>query len=205
MSESHAEHPGAVGSDPFPAISQRRRRGVRVTSAAALALGLIVSGGAVAGAATPPSPPTGSPRPAAPCGQQPFDGARPIAVGTVRTIGDSSFTMTAQDGTTVTVQVDRSTMYLDPGVTSPTFASVTVGEQVAVFGTEASDSLTATRVAVGTPPAGGRGGPGGGWAGPGRSSGGGPGWTPKGDPGERPGGGPGSRNRVPASTGSPTP
>ena len=138
MSESHAEHQGAVGSDPFPAISQRRRRGVRVTSAAALALGLIVSGGAVAGAATPPSPPTGSPRPAAPCGQQPFDAARPIAVGTVRTIGDSSFTMTAQDGTTVTVQVDRSTMYLDPGVTSPTIASVTVGEQVAVFGTEAS-------------------------------------------------------------------
>jgi len=199
MSESHPVHPGADESDPFPAISQRRRRGVRVTSAAALALGLIVSGGAVAGAATPPSRPSGSPRPAAPSGQQPFGDARPIAVGTVRTIGHGSFTITAQDGTTVTVQVDRSTTYFDPGVTSPTIASVAVGEQVAVFGTEASGSVTATRVALGIPPAGGRGGPGGGWAWPGRSPGSGPG----GDPAGRPAGGPAGRDWAPASTGSP--
>ncbi len=64
MSERHTEGTGAVvGSDPFPAISQRRRRGVQVTSAAAMALGLIVGGGAVAGAATASKTPTGSPRP----------------------------------------------------------------------------------------------------------------------------------------------
>jgi hypothetical protein len=210
MNNSHAGDPEAVESDPFPAISQRRRRGVQVTSAAAIALGLILSGGAVAGAATPPSPPTGSPRPAAPSGQQRFDGAGPIALGTVKTVGDASFTICAQDGTTVTVRVDRSTTYVDPDVTSQTIASVTVGDQVAVFGTEASGSVTATRVAVGIPMAGGRGEAGGGWAGPGRSSGGwaeaerssgsGPVGSPGGDPGSRPDGGPWGRDWAPANS-----
>ena len=207
MSNSHAKDPEAVESDPFPAISQRRRRGVQVTSAAAIALGLILSGGTVAGAATPP---TGSPRPNAPSGQQRVDGAGPIALGTVKTVGDASFTISAQDGTTVTVRVDRSTTYVDPEVTSPTIASVTVGDQVAVFGTEASGSVTATRVAVGIPTAGGRGGAGGGWAGPERSSGGwagperssgnGPVGSPGGDPGSRPDGGPWGRDWAPANS-----
>ena len=50
---------GSTG-DPFPAIGQKRRRGVRVTSAAAIALGLAISGGAVAGATTSSSASTPS-------------------------------------------------------------------------------------------------------------------------------------------------
>lgn len=183
MSEDQAkESSAAIGSDPFPAISQRRRRGVQVTSAAAIALGLILSGGAVAGATTPTS--TGSPPPAAKSGQHPFDGARPAAVGTVKTVSDGFFTITAQDGTTVTVAVDSSTTYFDPGVSSPSSTSVKVGEHVAVFGSESSDSVTANRVAIGLPPAGGRGEPGG--SGPGKDRGpgpGGPGGNPAGSPG----------------------
>jgi hypothetical protein len=36
-------------------------------------------------------------------------------------------------------------------VTSPTLANVTVGETVAAFGTEASGTVTATSVDIGTP------------------------------------------------------
>jgi uridylate kinase len=39
------------GIDPYATLN-RRRRGVRVTYAAAVALGLVVGGGAIAGAAT---------------------------------------------------------------------------------------------------------------------------------------------------------
>jgi hypothetical protein len=70
---------------------------------------------------------------------------------------------------------------------------VTAGKQVAVFGTETSGSVTATRVAIGTPPAGGPGGPGGpkrDGAPPGRGPGGSPGGGPGGSPGGP--GGPGS-------------
>ena len=186
MSENLPERQTAVvGSDPFPAISQRRRRGVQVTSAAAIALGLILSGGAVAGATTPTPTSTGSPSSAAKSGQLPFGGARPTAVGTVKTVGDGTFTITAPDGSTVTVEVDSSTTYFDPGLRSPSSVSVTVGEHVAVFGSETSDSVTATRVAVGLPPAGGRGGPGDG-VGPGRSTGSGPGGNPERGPGRNP-------------------
>jgi hypothetical protein len=86
-------------------------------------------------------------------------GAAPAAVGTVTSVGDGTFTLTAQDGTAVTVNVSTTTTYLDAGVTSPTVANVTVGEHVAVFGTDTSNVVTATSVAVGEPPAGGKGGP----------------------------------------------
>jgi uncharacterized protein (UPF0261 family) len=81
-------------------------------------------------------------------------------VGTVKSVGDGTFTITSQGGTTVTVDVGSSTTYRDPGVTSPTIANVTVGEHVAVFGTDTSNTVTATSVAIGTPPSGGMGGPG---------------------------------------------
>jgi hypothetical protein len=51
----------------------------------------------------------------------------------------------------VTVDVTSSTTYNDQGVTSPTLANVTVGETVAAFGTEASGTVTATSVDIGTP------------------------------------------------------
>ncbi len=74
-------------------------------------------------------------------------------------VGASSFTIKAKDGSTVTVDVSGSTTYRDPSVSSPTLANVTVGETVAAFGTETSNTVTATSVAIGEP--GGPGGPGG--------------------------------------------
>jgi hypothetical protein len=151
-------------SDPFPEISKHRRRGVRVTSAAAVALGLVLGGGAVAGAtATSPSSSSSSnsSRPGPQTNRPPFDGAPPAAVGTVKSVGTGTFAITTVDGTRVTVNVGTKTKYFDPDVTSPTIANVTVGEHVAVFGTDTSNTVTATQVAIGTPPDGGKGGPGG--------------------------------------------
>jgi len=59
------------------------------------------------------------------------------------------------------VNVGSSTTYLDHDVTSPSIANVTVGARVAVFGTDTSDTVTATKVAIGAPHTGGPGGPGG--------------------------------------------
>ena len=161
-----------AGGDPFPAFSQRRRRGVRVTTAAAVALGLALGGGAVVGATTP-TPATGS-GPSASAGRPGATGGPggtgtpPVAVGTVQSVGADTFTLTTRDSTTVTVDVTSATTYFDPGITSPTMANVTVGERVAVFGTSGSGSsgtVTATQVAIGVPN-GGPGGPGGDHDGP---------------------------------------
>ena len=167
------DHSAVPAADPFPAVSQRRRRGVQVTSAAAIALGLILSGGAVVGAATPTAGSPGSSRPAGPSADQQF-GAQPTVVGVVKEVGDGSFTITDQAGATTTVEVGSSTTYVDPGVTSPTIADVRAGEFVAVFGTDGSDSVRATRVGIGRPPGGADRGPGGGWGGPVGSPGTGP-------------------------------
>jgi hypothetical protein len=174
--------PSDAGSDLFPGFSQRRRRGVRVTTAAAIALGLSLTGGAVAGATTtsppsptsPPSAASGASQPSAHSGQAPPEGGPPAAVGTVASVGTGTFTLTTPNYTTVTVKVNGTTTYLDRGVTSPTVANVTTGERVAVFGTESSGVVTATKVAIGVPgdgPAGPRGpgahgGPNGGQSGP---------------------------------------
>jgi preprotein translocase subunit YajC len=92
-------------------------------------------------------------------------GSPPAAVGTVKSVGDNTFTLTTADGSTVTVDVGSSTTYVDPGVSSPTFANVTVGEHVAVMGTKSANTVTATNVLIGLPPGGGKafgpGGPGG--------------------------------------------
>jgi preprotein translocase subunit YajC len=86
-------------------------------------------------------------------------GTPPAAVGTVKSVGDGTFAIAAQDGTTVTVNVSSATTYMDQGVTSASIANVTVGEHVAVFGTDTSNTVAATSVAIGSPPAGGKGGP----------------------------------------------
>ena len=62
----------------------------------------------------------------------------------------STFTVTTHDNTTVTVDVTGTTTYLDPATTSPTFADVKVGENVAVFGTDTSNTVAATKVAIGS-------------------------------------------------------
>jgi hypothetical protein len=162
-------------ADRRVAKSGKRHRALRVASAAGLALGLAAGGAAVAGATTRGSsgthsqpsghraggkmPPGGHGRPG---------GSPPAAVGTVATVGTTSFTIKAKDGTIVTVDVSGTTMYRDQGVSSPTLANVTVGETVAAFGTETANTVTATSVAIGEPGGhdghggpGGRGGPGG--------------------------------------------
>ena len=149
--------------DPVAAFSQRRRRGVMVTSAAAVALGLALAGGGVAGAtSTSASSATpGASGWSSTGARPPMGGSPPAAMGTVASVGDGTFTLTTADKTTVTVNVSSTTTYRDPSVTSPTIANVTVGEHVAVFGTDTSNVVTATSVAIGDPPAGGKGGPGG--------------------------------------------
>ena len=159
-------------SNPIPPF--RHRRSVRITSAAALALGLAVGGGAIANAATSTSTSTQpsasgvgphSDGPGGPGRFGRFGGTPPAAMGTVASVGTNSFTLTARDGTTVTVDVGSSTTYLDHDVTSPSIADVKVGDHVAVFGTSNAGTVTATKVAIGGPggPGGhdGKGGPGG--------------------------------------------
>jgi hypothetical protein len=123
-----------------------------VVGAAGLVAGLTAGGAVIAGAATSHS------------SNPPHRGfgakGEPAAVGKVATVGASSFTITTSTGT-VTVDVTGSTTYFDRGVTSPSLANVTVGESVAVFGTETSGTVAATSVAIGNPGGfGGHGGPG---------------------------------------------
>ncbi len=183
MSDTDAQTPGTrTGSDPVASFSQRRRRGVKVTTAAAVALGLALGGGAMAAAATPSSSSSGSASGSTGHpGRPPGGGTPPVAVGTVKSVGTDTFTLTTRDGTVVTVDVGKTTTYRDPGTTTSTFADVTVGEHVAVFGSESSDTVTATSVGIGNPPAGGLpGGSGPGGRGPGAKGPGGkgPGGTP---------------------------
>jgi preprotein translocase subunit YajC len=137
--------------EPFPAVRQKSRRGVRVTTAAAMALGLAVSGGAVAGATSTTTPSSASSTAGSWADRPPMGGSPPVAYGTVKSVGDGTFTLTTRDGTTVTVNVSSATTYRDGAVTSPTIANVTVGEHVAVFGADASNVVTATSVAIGGP------------------------------------------------------
>ena len=101
-------------------------------------------------------------------GSHGFGGTPPAAFGTVASIGTDTFTLTSRDGTKVTVDVSATTTYVDPSVTSPTFSDVKMGDHVAVFGTDTSNTVTATKVAIGGPGGtsdhrgpGGPGGPGG--------------------------------------------
>jgi preprotein translocase subunit YajC len=142
----------------------KRRRALRVASAAGLALGLAAGGSAVAGATTG----TSSGAHSTATGQRPWGGtppnggSPPAAVGTVATVGTNTFTLKAKDGSTVTVDVSSATTYRDRDVTSPTFANVTVGETVAAFGTKTGSTVAATSVGIGGPGGGpGGGGPGG--------------------------------------------
>ncbi|MDR3660544.1 MAG: DUF5666 domain-containing protein, partial [Mycobacterium sp.] len=159
LSQHQESGPEQPADDPF-AVLHKRRRGVWVTTAAACALGLAVAGGAVAGAATGSSTSTTTTpnHSGFPGGHAGFGGTPPAAFGTVKSVGTDTFTLTTHDGMTVTVDVSSSTTYADPSVSSPTFSTLKVGDQVAVFGTDTSNTVTATKLAIG-----GRGG----WGGPG--------------------------------------
>jgi hypothetical protein len=89
--------------------------------------------------------------PGGPGGSGPRGGTPPATFGTVASVGSNTFTVTAHDGTTVTVDVSSSTTYREFGVTSASIADVKVGTQVAVFGTETGNTVTATTVGIGAP------------------------------------------------------
>jgi hypothetical protein len=145
-------------TDRFATLG-KRRRGVRVTYAAAVALGLAVGGGAIAGAATGSSSSTTPPASHAdgPGGHMGFGGTPPTAFGTVASVGTNTFTLTTHEGAKVTVNVSGTTTYVDSAVPTPSIADVKVGDHVAVFGTDVSNTVAATKVATA-----GAGGPGGG-------------------------------------------
>ena len=69
------------------------------------------------------------------------EGAPPAASGIVTSLGSNTFTLKTTSGTRVTVDVSSTTTYRDRGVTSPSFANVSVNEHVAVFGTTSSGTV----------------------------------------------------------------
>ena len=97
-------------------------------------------------------------------------------MGTVASVGTNTFTLSTREGTTVTVDVGSSTTYAEFGVNSASIADVKVGTHVAVFGTDSSNAVTATKVGIASAN-GGPGGPGG-RGGPGDGDGGAPPSTP---------------------------
>src|SRR5271154_570602 len=84
---------GVATGPGIPPGFGRRRRGVRVTTAAVVALGLSLAGTGVAGAATTPSSNVGGSAPTQQMGTPPGGGKRPTAVGTVQSVGSDSFTL----------------------------------------------------------------------------------------------------------------
>ena len=140
-----------VPSEPRPG-GRKRRRGIRVTTAAlAAAAGLALGGGllasgADAGAAMTSSAGTSSP------GGMPGGCTAPSAVGTVKSVGSDSFVVSTPQGGTSTVEVTASTTYRDKGVTGASLANVTVGGHVAVMGSSEDGTLTAATVLIGEPP-----------------------------------------------------
>jgi hypothetical protein len=164
----------------------KRRRGVRVTTAAlAAAVGLALGGGlltsaADAGAATTSATgSTGSTSTTGPptSGRMPVGCTPPSAVGTVKSVGSDGFVVSTSEGGTSTVDVTSATTYLDRGVANASLTNVTAGEHVGVVGSSKDGTVTATTVLIGEPPTGTGHGPGPAGHGPGPSGG-----TPKGAP-----------------------
>jgi hypothetical protein len=123
-------------------LGGRRRLGL---ATAGVVGSLVLAAGGVAGAAE--SAPSGSAPPRA----HPFSpgSSAPAATGTVKSVGTNSFVVTTPSGSTVTVDVTSSTTYSEPGTASPSFASLKVGQQVVVVGSNSSGTVTATRVSIG--------------------------------------------------------
>jgi hypothetical protein len=69
--------------------------------------------------------------------------------GTVSSAPSSdSFPITTRSGSSLTVDVTSSTIYLERGVTSPSLTNVAEGDVVAVFGTTSGTTVTATQVVI---------------------------------------------------------
>jgi hypothetical protein len=127
---------------------------LRVGVVTAVVLGAAAGGYGVATAATGPS--HVAPSMGGGFGHGPFGGTPPAAAGTVTEgaslttataclSGDTqSFVVKTRSGTSDTVTVTSSTTYSDPGVSTPTFVKVCVGDNVAITGTLAA----ATKVLI---------------------------------------------------------
>jgi hypothetical protein len=77
---------------------------------------------------------------------------RPAVTGKVAAVTTSpsdSFTLTARGGQTWTVNVSATTTYSECGVSSPSFSTLAVGNEVAVYGTSTgSNTVDATSVVI---------------------------------------------------------
>jgi hypothetical protein len=70
-------------------------------------------------------------------------------VASVTTSPSDSFTLTARGGQTWTINVSGTTTYSECGVSSPSFSSLAVGNQVAVYGTSTgTNTVDATSVVI---------------------------------------------------------
>ena len=134
-------------------LSGKRLKGSAVLAAAALGAGggsLAVAAIADAGSSARTS--TTTTRTTEPDGRgRWFAAGRPSAFGTVKSVGADSFTLTTPVAGTVTVDVSGATRYRERGQSSASLANVTVGEHVAVVGTDTSGTVAATDVFIGRP------------------------------------------------------
>jgi len=126
-----------------------RRTATRSVLGAGLALGLLVVGALSVGASPWGNYGSGGGSPFVP----PFSPSpAPTVAGTVATAPTSStgsFMITAWGGVPWTVDLSGSTAYTEPGVSSPTFSNVAVGDEVSVNGASTgSNTVDAISVSI---------------------------------------------------------
>lgn len=152
-----------TGQGPWemPASTPPRgaRRGLWISGAVLVVVGIGIGAFAVAHAVTaPPAPVVRSAAPSTNPGGGLGAPARGSvqAAGTVLSVSSSSFTVKNLDGAVITVEVSPSTTYSGRRAAAPGFGDVTVGASVAVYGTRSSDTVRASAVVVTPRSAGGR-------------------------------------------------
>jgi len=116
---------------------------LRYGGAAALAVAVVVGATGIASAVTSSGSTTVPPNPFR------ADRTAPAAFGTVQSVGANTFTLSTFNGSRLTVDVTGSTTYRDGVKSTASFADVVVGQHVAVMGSRAGSTLTATKVFIG--------------------------------------------------------
>ena len=163
------------GDEPPP--SPRPERTKLLAVAGAVVIAVLAIGGIALARSNASSSTTSGTAPGGPGGQGgqagpggPPGGQRPTARGMVTGVDATTITITDDSGQTITITTSGDTTFETFGTSGPQSASrsdVTVGQQIGVLGTTASDgTVSATRVMVGTPQGApnGQGGPPGGGA-----------------------------------------
>lgn len=80
---------------------------------------------------------------------RPSNPGQPVSAGKVASApSGNSFTITTRSGSTETVDVSASTVYLERKIASPTLSNVAVGDLVGVFGSLSGSTITATQVVI---------------------------------------------------------